>query len=188
MKKISYILGLLVLFIGIGFGMNAQATNNDCLSAVTSAPPAQTEPVTKEPVQDKDSAVQNGTKVPPSTVNPVSVAKHPNLYFNKKIQITARFNKFSTLGLDYKPAMRSSETYISFLIYRPDTDKNIPLSEMKLFLTRKYAEKFIDLKEGDIIQFTGTVFSAALGDAWVDVDNMTKINTEKKAETKTETK
>ena len=64
------------------------------------------------------------------TVNPLDVIARPNFYMNKNIKIKAKFDKFSTLGLDYKPAMRSSEKYISFLIQRPDvTDHNIPLSE-----------------------------------------------------------
>ena len=84
----------------------------------------------------------------------------------------AKFDKFSTLGLDYKPAMKSSEEYISFLIKRDDTTYNIPLSEMKLFLKRSVAEKFIDLKTNDEIEIKGNVFSDALGDAWVDVEEL----------------
>ena len=61
------------------------------------------------------------------------------------------------------------------MIFRPDTDKNIPLPEMKLFLQRKSAEKFIDLKENDKVQFSGIVFSNALGDVWVDVDTLAKV-------------
>lgn len=84
----------------------------------------------------------------------------------------AKFDKFSTLGLDYKPAFKSSDDYISFLIKRDDTTHNIPLSEMKLFLKRSEAEKFIDLKTDDEIEIKGTVFSDALGDAWVDVSEL----------------
>ena len=32
--------------------------------------------------------------------------------------------------------------------------------------------KAYDLKEGDIVQFTGNVFSNALGDAWIDVETI----------------
>ena len=97
----------------------------------------------------------------------------------------AKFDKFSTLGLDYKPAMRSSENYISFLIQRPDvTDHNIPLSELKIFLNRTEAEKHIDLNSGDVIEFTGKVFSNALGDPWMDVDKFTVISTKPKTDNK----
>ena len=54
---------------------------------------------------------------------------------------------------------------------------------MKLFLKREVAEKFIDLKTNDEIQITGTVFSDALGDAWIDVTNLVLL---KKAPEKTE--
>ena len=101
--------------------------------------------------------------------------KNPSAYINKRINVSAKFNKFSTLGLDYKPAMRSSENYISFLIFRPDTSKKIPLPEMKLFVKRELAEKYIELKESDNIQFSGIVFSNALGDVWIDVDKLDKL-------------
>ena len=52
---------------------------------------------------------------------------------------------------------------------------------MKLFLKRDEAEKFIDLKTDDEIQIIGTVFSNALGDAWIDVS---KISIIKKAPNK----
>lgn len=91
----------------------------------------------------------------------------------------AKFDKFSTLGLDYKPALKSSDDYISFLIKRNDTQHSIPLSEMKLFLKRDVAEKFIDLKSDDMVYIEGTVFSDALGDAWVDVSKLEVLNSNK---------
>ena len=106
------------------------------------------------------------------TISPVDVVKNPLSYLNKTIKFNARFDKFSTLGLDYPPALRKAEEYISFLIYRDDTSFDIPLSEMKLFMKREDAQKFIDLKSKDKVQVTGNVFSSALGDAWVDVINM----------------
>ena len=105
-------------------------------------------------------------------VKPLTVVNSPSTYLNKSIIMEAKFDKFSTLGLDYKPAMKSSEEYISFLIKRDDTSYNIPLSEMKLFLQRSTAEKFIDLKTNDEIEIKGTVFSDALGDAWVNVNEL----------------
>ena len=105
-------------------------------------------------------------------VKPLTVVNSPKTYLNKTIIMEAKFDKFSTLGLDYKPALKSSEDYISFLIKRDDTSFNIPLSEMKLFLKRSIAEKFIDLKTNDEIQIKGIVFSDALGDTWVDVNEL----------------
>jgi len=105
-------------------------------------------------------------------VKPLTVVNSPKTYLNKQIIMEAKFDKFSTLGLDYKPAFKSSDEYISFLIKRDDTTFNIPLSEMKLFLKRDTAEKFIDLKTNDEIEIKGVVFSDALGDAWIDVNSL----------------
>lgn len=119
------------------------------------------------------------------TVNPLDLVARPNFYLNKNVKIRAKFDKFATLGLDYKPAMRSSEKYISFLIQRPDVyDHNIPLSELKIFLNRTEAEKHIDLNSGDIVEFEGKVFSTALGDPWMDVDKFTVISTKPKEDNK----
>ena len=105
-------------------------------------------------------------------VKPLTVVNSPQTYLNKTIIMNAKFDKFSTLGLDYKPAFKSSEDYISFLIRRDDTEFNIPFSEMQLFLKRSEAEKFIELKTNDEIEIRGTLFSDALGDAWVDVSGI----------------
>ena len=114
-------------------------------------------------------------------VNALEVVSNPYRYVRRNIRIKGKFDKFSTLGLDYAPAMRSSEKYISFLIQRPDiTNHNIPLSELKIFLKKEIAEKNIDLDAGDDIEFTGRVFSTALGDAWMDVDEFKVINKVKK--------
>ena len=117
-------------------------------------------------------------------VKPLDLIENPDAYLNKKIKIKATFDKFSILGLDYKPALRSSEKYITFLIQRPEVSNDIPLSELKNFLSRELAEKFIDLNNGDVIEYTGTVFSSALGDAWVDVDSITVIKKKEDKKTK----
>ena len=175
-KKISYILVLFTAIISMGVCAKAFVPT-DKLSAVTTAPPAQTKPVMETPSseQEHQGKAPAGQVYQVRLVDPLAVVKHPANYLNKRINVVARFYKFATLGLDYKPAMRSSETYISFLIMRTDTDKNIPLPEMKLFLKRTDAEKLIDLKENDKVQFSGVVFSNALGDVWVDVDKLSKV-------------
>lgn len=104
-------------------------------------------------------------------VKPLDMVNNPSFYLNKYVKIKGKFDKFTTLGLDYKPAMKSSEDFITFLIQRPDvTDHNVPLSELKIFLKRSEAEKHIDLNAGDEIEFSGKVFSNALGDVWMDVE------------------
>lgn len=114
-------------------------------------------------------------------VNPLNIVANPSKYLQRNVRIKAKFDKFSTLGLDYPPAMRSSEKYISFLIQRPDVvDHNIPLSELKIFLKKEVAEKHIDLDAGDEVMFSGKIFSTALGDAWMDVDDFKVTNKLKK--------
>lgn len=110
-------------------------------------------------------------------VNALDVVANPTRFLNKTITVQGKFDKYSTLGLDYAPAMRSSEQFITFLIQRDDVrDHNVPLSEMKIFMKRAEAEKHIDLNAGDEIEFTGKVFSDALGDAWVDAEKFTVIS------------
>ncbi len=162
MKKLSIILAL-VISLAVGAGVYSQTTQ----SAVSSSVAA-------------NSAVQY------TTVNALDVVASPFKFLHRNIRIKAKFDKFSTLGLDYPAALRASDKYISILIQRPDvSDHNIPLSEMKIFLKKELAEKNINLDAGDEIEFTGRVFSTALGDAWMDVDNLkiiTKKNPPKKEE------
>lgn len=114
-------------------------------------------------------------------VNALELVSNPYRYLKRNVRIRGKFDKFSTLGLDYPPAMRSHEQYISFMIQRPDiTNHNIPLSEFKIFLKKDVAEKNIDLDAGDEVEFTGKIFSTALGDPWMDVDDFKVVNKIKK--------
>lgn len=142
-----------------------------CAVALTSSHVC-TDKVTAQPAV---APAATATSIQPSSVRPLAIIASPKSYLNKSVVFNAKFDKFATLGLDYKPAFKSSEEYISFLIKRDDTTYDIPLSEMKLFLKRDVAEKFIDLKTNDEIQISGTVFSDALGDAWIDVNKLTLI-------------
>lgn len=115
----------------------------------------------------------------------LNIVAKPNKYLNKTVKMQATFDKFSTLGLDYNKAMRPSTKYIGILIQRDDViNHNIPLSEMKLFLTKEMAEKHIDLDTGDKIEITAKVFSTALGDPWLDVKSLNVIKKVKKEENK----
>lgn len=166
--------------------------------------PAKQEPTLEQPVKqspDKEIKLDKSVKAaedkpavtttPPANANEytavssLNIVNNPSAYLNKKVRFKAAFDKFSTLGLDYKPAFRDSQKYISFLIRRDDvTDHVIPLSEMKIFIKRSEAEKFIDLDSGDIIEVYGKVFSDALTDAWVDTDKLVVICKKKKDEDK----
>lgn len=160
MNKIKSFLVVLALILGL----------SNCSFAAVQTPakaPAKTPAVIQQP------AVPSYIDV-----NALDVVANPSKYLNKHIRIKAKFDKFSTLGLDYKPAFRSSDKYISFLIKRDDViNHTVPLSEMKIFILRDEAEKYIDLNPGDIVEFSGTVFSNALSDVWVDVENFKVIST-----------
>ena len=109
-----------------------------------------------------------------SFVSPVEVVNNPDRYLNKDITFNAEFVAFTALGLDYKPAFKDSTKNIGVLIRRNDVlDHVIPLSEMKIFVTREMAEKNVDIEAGDKVRITGKVFSTALGDPWVEAKTFT---------------
>lgn len=131
------------------------------------------------PQAKADSAVSapSAPQVQYTTVSPLELVSNPYKFSKRNIRFKAKFDKFSTLGLDYPAAMRSHEKYISILIQRPDiTNHNIPLSELKIILKKEMAEKHIDLDAGDEIELSGRIFSTALGDPWMDVDDLKIIN------------
>ena len=155
-NKIKIILLTAIVTIGLGIGVSAEVKN------------------IKTPAKAPVSVQKTMVKTPDASyiqTNPLDIVANPTKYLNKRIKIKAKFDKFSALGLDYKPAYRSSEKYITFLIKRDNVaNYTVPLSEMKNFLSRDIAEKYIDLKPGDEIEYTGTVFSDALSDAWINVE------------------
>lgn len=116
-----------------------------------------------------------------SIVKPIDLVNNPKIYLNKDIKISAKFDKFSTLGLDYDRALRDSKDYISFLIKRPDVggEFTIPYSELKLILKREEAEKMLDIESGDRVEIKGKVFSTALNDPWVDVYELKNLDPDK---------
>ncbi len=178
-NKFYIILLSAVLALGATFAIADTPVKKNIQPAVKSQiKDTKAKPAEKEIVIDKASY---------AAAMPLNVVANPAQYLNKKIKLHATFDKFSTLGLDYAPAMRDSQKYISFLIKRDDVkDHTVPLSEMKIFIKRTEAEKFIDLESGDIVDIYGKVFSTALGDPWVDVDKLVivtqKAKTDKKAE------
>ncbi len=167
-NKIKLMILTAIISIGLGLSTNAAVKN------IKTTP--------KTPV-----TVQKQITLPPATIyeqaNSLDIVANPTKYLNKKVKIKAKFDKFSTLGLDYKPAFKSSEKYITFLIKRDDViNHTIPLSEMKNFLSRDIAEKYIDLSSGDEIEYSGTVFSNALGDAWISVEKFNVLSQKPKEE------
>lgn len=163
MKYFKYIKSIMLVALSAGI----LTTSTVCLDKVSA------QPITTLPAKNPKPVVTTSATNPVIQVAPLVVVSKPSSYLNKNILMKAKFDKFSTLGLDYKPAYKSSDDYISFLIKRDDSNHDIPLSEMKLFLKRTEAEKFIDLKTDDEIEIKGLVFSDALGDVWVDVSQLT---------------
>lgn len=161
------------------------AANNNILpfKKAETAAPAEVKLDANKKVSAANTAPANASEY--ICVKPLDVVANPDKYLNKKVKFKASFDKFSTLGLDYKPAMRDSQKYISFLIKRDDvTDHTIPLSEMKIFILRSEAEKFIELDSGDIIEVYGKVFSDALTDAWIDTEKLVVVEKKNKDEKK----
>ena len=106
--------------------------------------------------------------------SPLLLVNAPAQYLNKSVEFTAKFNKFSSLGLDYPPAMRASQVYTGVLVERDDVKTHvIPLSELKMFIKIDKLKKFTDLASGDKVKIKGKVFSAALDDPWLDIEELT---------------
>lgn len=151
-KKVIFFMAL-ALFMQIGTSL----VNPELLNSTTIAAPT---------IQKKQTTYYE-------PVDAIDVVKYPSRYLNRCIKIDAIFDKFSVVGLDYKPAFRSSEDYILFLIRKTEVKGHIiPLAEMKIFIKRDEAEKYVDLESGDSIEFTGKVFSTALGEPWIEVDSL----------------
>lgn len=152
---------LILAMVSVSFGLGSYAV-------VNSTPKV---PI-KVPAQAQKTSTTSLNTAPCEPTNSLTIILNPTKYLNKRVKIRAKFDKFSILGLDYKPAFRSSDKYITFLIKRDDViNHTVPLSEMKNFLKKEVAEKYIDLNTGDDIEYCGTVFSDALGDAWIEVDD-----------------
>jgi len=143
--------------------------------------------LTAEPAKAKQTQISSATVPVISGLRPIEIVNDPAKYMNKTVSFTAKFVAFSSLGLDYSKAMRPSDEYIGFLIMRDDAKNVIPLSEFKLFMKRKLAEKYVDLEQGDTVNLNVTVFSNALGDPWADINSMSvtaKANPKPKTEEK----
>ena len=183
MKKNNIIISLLLLSLCM-FGISSSKLLAATQKAPVKAAPAASAKQAPKPVAKTVQKTVNYTYTPADALD---IVKNPNAYLNKRVKIKAHFDKFSSLGLDYNAAMRSSEKCITFLIRRDDAENDIPLSELKNFMKREMAEKFIDLETNDLVEYSGLVFSNALGDAWLEVEDFKIINSssqKKSAESK----
>ena len=113
----------------------------------------------------------------------------PEKWLDKEICFSGSFDSFSGLALDYPPAMRERKKYISLTLLRPKTQ--IPLGELKLAIKINDAQRheyLSKIAEGDTVKIKGKVFSAALGEPWVDINQIqvTKGPNSKKNEEESE--
>jgi lysyl-tRNA synthetase class II len=144
------------------------------------APAATTKPTTTKPAEKPvEKAAEKAAKPTPEpvienvqNVNAEQLVDKPHDYLNKNVKFVANFFAFSSLALDYKPALRPAKTHLSFLVLKDNS--HIPLSELKLAMAipkEKDAENTLlaKLKDGDQLEITGKVFNTALDEPWVDV-------------------
>jgi hypothetical protein len=101
----------------------------------------------------------------------------PQKFLHKNVKFCAPFHSYTSLALDYKPALRPSKTHLSFLILRPD--RKVPFSEIKLAMPipkdKDPKNKLLqDLKDQDTIEVTGTVFAIPMDEPWIDVKQLVK--------------
>lgn len=165
MRHAIVALGLMIGLIGSPLIYAASPATK----AAPKAPAAATKPAPAPKEATSKGIVDSSYK----EVEPLSLLRGPDQWVGEKVSFTAKFVTFSPYALDYKGAMRESKNYIAFLIQRPDvTHHVIPLSELKLIYPRKNAEKVMALESGDKVLVKGKVFSAALGDPWLDVDEV----------------
>ena len=107
------------------------------------------------------------------TITTADLIAKPSTWLEEEICFEGIFHSFSALALDYPPALRSHQKYISLTLLRPNT--RIPLSELKLVIKIKQAQKHSLLSkavEGDLVKIKGIVFADALGEPWVDIQQI----------------
>ncbi len=118
-------------------------------------------------------------------VDPLDLVKKPAEFMKKDVQFEATFNRFSDLGLDYPKALRESTDFVNVLVLRPDVGNHqIPLSELKLFFPRKKSADVMELESGDVVNIKGSVFSSAMNDPWLDIDEIKILKKLKEKEEK----
>ena len=106
----------------------------------------------------------------------VDLVSEPSKFLGKKIVLEGEFYSFSTLALDYEPAMRSSKDFIGLVLARPDQTE-IPLVELKIAASLKsFKEKNINLEHGNKLAIKGKVYAVSLGEPWMDVEEISIID------------
>ena len=127
----------------------------------------------EEKKEEKEKKKKKKKLIIESEFEPILIGallEKPETFQEKKIKFRGKFSSFTTLALDYKPALRESKNFISICLFRPDS--KIPLAELKLAYPVEEAkedEVIQELEEDDLIEIYGKVFSSALDEPWVDI-------------------
>jgi len=110
---------------------------------------------------------------------------NPKAYKGKRVKLLGDFYSFSSLPLDYPPAMRDAKSYIGIVLARPD-QKQVPLVELKLAVKLdmfKNMEEELNLAQGDTLKINARVFEVALGEPWLDVSSIEVVSKAAKKDT-----
>jgi len=180
MKQISAFLLICLLAVGLeSFAFSASSTQSIDLAVKKKDSNKDKNNDKNEEKEDGEKEEKKKVEINEADFGAVSLGAllaSPAKFIGKKLKLTGVFSAFTTLALDYPPALRDSKEYISITIFRPDT--KIPLAELKMAYPVEDAkdnELIKDLDEGDTLEIFGEVFSAALDEPWVDIVQMKKI-------------
>jgi hypothetical protein len=155
------------------------------VQAATKTKPAATAPA-KAPEKTPDKADKTPAKAAPEppienvvNVTTTELVDKPHEYMNKNVKFVAKFYMFSTLPLDYKPAMKSSKTHLGFIVHRPDGQ--VPFPELKIAMAipkekDPLNQLLTSLKDGDQVEVTAKVFGTGLDEPWVDVLRLKRLS------------
>ncbi len=175
MKKIIVLLVFCLLMSGFQYSYVFSASESiSGIKLGKKSKSTKTEEATEEKEKKEKKQPINENEYEPVLIG--ALLENPENYLNKKIKFRGRFSSFTTLALDYEPALRKSKDYISICLFRPDS--KIPLSELKLAYPVKDAKEdeiVRDLEESDLLEIYGAAFSAALGEPWVDIVSMKRL-------------
>ena len=159
------------------------ASGNILVAKSTPKSAGKTSSTKDEKAEAKAEEAEAKSKPQPPIENVVDVTTtqlvdKPQDFLNKNVKFTAKFFAYNSLALDYKPALRSSRTHLSFLILRPEA--HVPFAELKLAMAlpkEKDPETLMlaSLKEGDQIEVIGKVFATPLDEPWLDVLRLKKL-------------
>lgn len=94
-----------VLILTLAFGLNTfSRAQNITIDPIKTISAVNAATKTKQPVT---TTPQTGKVY--TYALPLAMVASPSSYLGKNVKFKAKFDKFATLGLDYKPAYRSSE-------------------------------------------------------------------------------